>query len=154
VLLLTSVVLVGLDSRNNPLKSTFTSAAEKAVLAAAPVRDVDWRDGVKPLNTSSQRRAAYVQQCGLQAPTGSSCAGCGLQKGPFTSCRVLIVGGDLAFRGACGNCSFNSGGTNCSLRFDSLPDWIKAPLTVQNPNHPVLKDSSVSPHCHVSASFQ
>jgi hypothetical protein len=41
MLLLTSVVLVSLDSRNNLLKSTFTSVAEKAILAATPIRDVD-----------------------------------------------------------------------------------------------------------------
>ncbi|OKP03359.1 hypothetical protein PENSUB_6862 [Penicillium subrubescens] len=136
-------LLTGLDSRNNPLKSAFTSVAEKALLAVAPVRDVDWRDSAKPLNTSSQRRAAYVQQNGLQAPSGSSCAGCGLQKGPFKSCCVFVVGGDLAFRGACGNCSFNSGGTNCSLRFSSIPDWIRPELAAQNPDHPALKDPSI-----------
>lgn len=121
------------------------TSSEKSLLTAKRQRHIDWRDGPKAYKTRSNRWAAYVQQASLQTLKGEAYTGCGNQKGSFKSCRVLVTSGDVAFRGACGNCSFNSGSVNCSLRADDeLPGWVKKELAKQNPEHPLLKDAKVS----------
>lgn len=95
-----------------------------------------------------------MQQAGLLAPKGEACQHCGNQKGPFKSCRVLVNDGDVVFKGACGNCSFNSGSVNCSLREnDELPGWVEEELAKQNPEHPKLKNAKVSSKCVLLEAF-
>jgi hypothetical protein len=101
--------LVGLDNNNNVLTNEFTTVFDKKLLTAPVVRDLGWRNGEpKACRTNNSKRAAYVQQSGVAAPVGGACANCGSGSGPFDSCVVQVVKGELVFAGACASCNFNS----------------------------------------------
>lgn len=137
----------GLDTFGNPLLSHFESNYEKSLLLALPTTttDVDWREndrkpiaGAAARQGSTPRRAAYVQQVGISAPTGYACSFCRGGGGPFESCKIAIAYGQLLFNGACGNCSWGAQSYKCSLRSGPLPFHIFNALRAANPNAPAL----------------
>lgn len=139
--------LPGLDTFGNPLLSHFESNYEKNLLLALPITttDVDWRENDrKPIGGSAARqgstprRAAYVQQVGISAPTGYACSFCRGGGGPFESCKIAIAYGQLLFNGACGNCSWGAQSYKCSLRSGPLPFHIFNALRAANPDAPAL----------------
>ncbi|KAJ5994053.1 hypothetical protein N7451_001260 [Penicillium sp. IBT 35674x] len=125
----------GLDIYGNPLRDRFETKAEQALVASRrPQLSVDWRGG-KPRSTTSsaQRRSAYIQQIGIVAPAGYECDCCVRRLGPFASCQVAIVDGQLQFAGACANCSWGGDPGRCSFRSGALPRHIYTPLLAANP---------------------
>jgi hypothetical protein len=112
------------------LTDDFVTVLDKKLLSAPVVRDLDWRnDEPKSCRTNNSKRAAYVQQSGVKAPVGEACANCGSGSGPFDSCVVQVVKGEIVFSGACASCNFNSGGKNCSFREFSCPFCPECLLT-------------------------
>ncbi|KAJ5914379.1 hypothetical protein N7504_003262 [Penicillium tannophilum] len=143
----------GLDTSGNPLLSHFESNYEKNLLLALPITntDVDWRENNrKPINGaaarqgSTPRRAAYVQQVGISAPTEYACSFCRGSGGPFESCKIAIADGQLLFNGACGNCSWGAQSYKCSLRSGPLPPHIFNALRAANPEAPALSRGCMS----------
>lgn len=121
----------GLDSHGNPDLTLFKTEIERKLANLTPIRDVDWRGGrVKDCNGPSQRRAAQVQRIGTAAPSGGSCYACGSGFGPFSSCVVLVHGGQPHFGGACANCSFNGNGKSCSFRKSPPPPKSGPPQAI------------------------
>ncbi|KAJ5085490.1 hypothetical protein N7532_010261 [Penicillium argentinense] len=122
-----------IDMRGNPLVSSFTTDADRAVIRKLPEqpRYVDWRvvDGIpqfKNCNRAQQRRAAMAQRFGQLAPLGEECSYCSSGKGSFESCRVAIDDSNtLMFQGSCLCCAFLDGGAKCSFR-TMRPLWIRA----------------------------
>jgi hypothetical protein len=107
----------GLNASGNPLVDQFSTPLEFELLATSADRDVDWRGDVwKPCHTRAQSRAAYVQQAGVRVPDEHKCTKCGKGDGPFETCVFMIAGKNPVFGGACANCAFQSGGSNCSFR--------------------------------------
>lgn len=107
----------GVDQDVNPRLDLSTTKHDLKLVDVPASVSVDWRDGkVKDCNATSQRRAAQAQRLATIAPVGEACTSCGKGDGPFASCRVLVLGGELWFGGACANCAFNAGGENCSIR--------------------------------------
>ena len=156
---------LGVDERGNPITVDFRTDLGLRLLRAPILRDVDWRGGnIKDCRTEVAKRAAVVQQTGMEAPARQACKNCRGGFGPFTSCRVLVIEGYVVFAGGCASCNFSSCGYNCSFRkAPQLPNWILALLREQNLNHPLLKAAvppsassvgrvTISPAAHAVAS--
>lgn len=132
--------VAGLDIMGNPLLVRFETKAERALLKLGhPQGDVDWREGVsRPVITPTTRRAAFIQQVGILAPPGQACGCCARVLGPFATCQVAIVEGQLHFNGACANCAWGGASGRCSFRSGPLPAFIYYPLLAANPDCPDL----------------
>lgn len=98
--------------------------ADASLLVKQPVRDVDWREGPRPIESGSQRRAAYGQQCGMVVPAEHQCNRCKREAGVFASCIVNLVAGELQIGGACMNCVWTNEGYRCSHRKLRSPNLL------------------------------
>ncbi|OQD70423.1 hypothetical protein PENDEC_c023G00683 [Penicillium decumbens] len=138
----------GLDIRANPIPINSRAPLDRQLWSAPPLRDVDWRNGNwKVCWLPSKRQAAYVQRAGFAAPEGHACKKCANGLGPFASCCVMIVCGELVFAGGCASCNFTSNGQKCSFqKSEHLPKWILEPLHQQNPSHPLVEAALRASH--------
>ncbi|KAJ5087285.1 hypothetical protein N7456_010901 [Penicillium angulare] len=129
-----------IDEKGNPILNMSGLDLDKRMLDAEPLCDVDWRPtSVKDCSKRDKARAAYVQQAGKKAPPNEECTRCKNGLGPFSSCKVLIVDGEVFFGGSCGGCSF-ADAMRCSNRNRQfiLAEWIKDELRLQKSNNPRL----------------